>query len=128
MPAANYLVWAFSIAVALWLGGSLLIVAYSIVSRRISLRGLLTEPATGETSLFSRPQMLFVSLAAIATYVGTAIDSLGTMNAFVDAGTRTLPDVPPELLAAVGGSQLLFVGGKTVSTFMSKLKSLGVLR
>lgn len=120
MPGGNYLVWTFAIVMAVWLGGVLLVVCFCIVSGRISLRGLLTETLTGQMAAISRPQMLFVSLAAAATYVGRAIEAVGTTNTF--------PPVPTELVVAVAGSQAVFIGGKWLSSALSKLKSLGALR
>ncbi|MFM8532839.1 MAG: hypothetical protein ACKOEC_04530 [Acidimicrobiia bacterium] len=108
--------WVFSAAMILWLGGLALVIAYWMVSRRLSLRGLLTESSTGQIALFSRPQMLFASLAAAAGYVGVAIEAIGTTNTF--------PEVRPELLAALAGSQAVFIGGKLMSNLMSKFKFL----
>lgn len=101
---------------AIWLGGLVLVIAYWVVSRRLSLRGLLTESSTGQMALLSRPQMLFAALAAAAVYVGMVLEAIDTGSAF--------PEVQPELLAALAGSQAVFIGGKLMSNLMSKFKSL----
>jgi hypothetical protein len=120
MPGGKFLVLTFAVAMTIWLGGLLLVVAYNIVGGRISLRGLLTETLTGQMAAFSRPQMLFVSLAAAATYVGKAIEAIGTTNTF--------PPVPTELVAAVAGSQAVFIGGKWLSSALSKLRAPGAVK
>lgn len=107
--------WVFSATIAIWLGGLALVIAYWVVSRRLPLRGLLTESSTGQVALFSRPQMLFASLAAAAVYVGMVTEALDTDSAF--------PEVQPEFLAALAGSQAVFIGGKLMSNLMSRFKS-----
>jgi hypothetical protein len=104
---------------AVWLAGLLLVVLFSIISRRISLRGLLVDPATGRTSVFSRPQMLILALSGAGTYLATGLSTIAT--------TGTLPPVPPELLAVVGGSQLVFVGSKAIAASLSKFRLLGAV-
>lgn len=94
----------------------MLVIAYWVVSRRLSLRGLLTESSTGQMALFSRPQMLFASLAAAAVYVGMVTEAIDTDSAF--------PEVQPEFLVALAGSQAVFIGGKLMSNLMFKFKSL----
>ena len=117
MPGETHLAWAMACAVSVWLASVLLVVLFSIFSGRISLRGLLTERMTGAMSAFSRPQLLLATLAGIGAYVGMAFDRLGT--------ARELPDVPAWLLAAIGGSQVLFLGGRGIAAFTSKFLPLG---
>jgi len=117
MLGTTYVAWAFAFALAVWLTGLFLTVLYCIVGGRISLQGLLTESLTGNTALVSRPQMLFVSLAASATFVGAAIAAVGTTNQF--------PEVPQALLLTVGGSQALYLGGRGIAGLLSKTLSRG---
>jgi hypothetical protein len=109
-----------AVVVALWLGGLLLIILFGMLRRRISLRGLLVDPVGGTVSIFARPQMLLIALASTATYLASGLDTIAT--------TGTFPAVPPELLAVIGGSQALFVGGRVLSALLPKLKILGGIR
>jgi hypothetical protein len=117
MPGGSFLIWTWAIVLAVWLVGLLLAVAFAIVSRRVSLQGLLTEPLTGKMATVSRPQLLVVTLTGAVTFIATAVANIG--------GTNQFPDVPTWLLAVVGGSHVVYLGARTAAAALAKFSSSG---
>ena len=83
------------------------IVAFQMLTGRINTSGLLSDPRDGSFSP-ARLQMLVASLAVAAAYLGR----LGDWHDF-----SSLPDIPPEQLALLGGSHAIYLGGKGASLF-----------
>ena len=99
--------------VGLWLIGMLAIVLVSIVTRRISLIGLLTDSLTHSRAQLTHPQLMLSSIAAASAYVSIAIADLG--------GARGLPDVPLWIIAVFAGSHSLYLGGRGASAVLTKM-------
>ena len=88
--------------IGLLLGGLIFVVIYRLVTGQINLSGLLTD---GETGNFSpgRLQLLAFTLAGALYYIYLAASNPGQ-----------LPQFPQELLFLFGGSQLVYLGGKSI--------------
>lgn len=88
--------------IGLLLGGLIFVVIYRLVTGQINLSGLLTD---GETGNFSpgRMQLLVFTLAGALYYIYLAASNPGQ-----------LPQFPQELLFLFGGSQLVYLGGKSI--------------
>lgn len=117
MLGGTFLIWAFAVLTGAWLLGLVLVIAFAIVGGRISLRGLLTEPLTGQKAFVSRPQLLLVALSAATTFIVAGMAAVGTTNRF--------PEVPTTMLAIVGGSHLVFLGGRGIAALLSTYLPLG---
>jgi hypothetical protein len=83
------------------LGGLLLVVIYQMLTGKINLNGLLTEGRTREISP-ARVQLLVLTLAGALFYIYKATTTPGG-----------LPEIPQELLLFLGGSHIVYLGGKT---------------
>lgn len=83
-----------------------LIVFFKLVSGRISLRGLLTDKASGGPS-YVRAQLLVVTVSSAATYLALAISSSPNES-------LSLPPPPLEMMLVLGGSNAVYAGGTIV--------------
>jgi len=83
------------------------VVAYKMLTGRIITVGLLMNKVTGANSP-ARIQLLFFTLAGAVFYLGAV--------AMEPAG---FPDLPTELFAILGGSNLAFLGSKGVPRLLS---------
>ena len=90
-----------------FLGSLIAIVLFKLLAGSINLVGVLNDK---ETHSFSpgRLQLLLATFGGAAFYF-SQIASMKNPSA--------MPSVPPELLVIVGGSNLLYLGGKIHSRF-----------
>jgi hypothetical protein len=81
-----------------WLAASAAIVAYRILTGRISLNGLITI----DGSRFSpeRLQLILITIGILASYTESALS------------TKSMPALPSEFVAVFAASQVLYLGGK----------------
>lgn len=93
------------------------VVLWKILSGEISLEGLLDSfDHLGKRSYSpGRAQLLIVTAAVAAKYVMAVIQN---------PHRESLPGLPVELVAALGGSQAIYLGGKAWTTFLPLLKKL----
>ncbi len=110
MTLIGWLASALGIVLAAWMATVLLTICLKILKRHINLRGMLAGPS-GMGGALTRPQMLIFSLVAMATYAGTALANLGQ--------SPSLPDADEWLLITMGGSHLLYLGGRSATTLLS---------
>lgn len=98
---------AIFVQLEIWLilGGLALVVAYKMLTGRINMRGLLDDKAAGGLSP-GRVQLLVLTLAGAGYYLLLTVEN-GHPTEF--------PEVPQELLALVGGSNLVYLGSKVRS-------------
>jgi hypothetical protein len=84
-----------------------LIVGYQLLNGQITTKGVLSDKTTREFSP-ARLQLLLASLFGAVYYLLQALDatSLGS-----------LPDIPEEVLLALGGSNVLYLGAKSLPLF-----------
>ncbi len=91
--------------------GMAIVIAYRMLTGRINVRGLLSDREDGGFSV-SRAQLLVLTLVGLILFIARV------------AGSKpgTLPDVPQELLAAVGGSNgvYLVVKGRRILASLFK--------
>jgi hypothetical protein len=87
------------------LGLLALVVAYKMLTGAINMRGLLDDKVSGGLSP-GRVQLMISTVMGAGYYL---------MLAFERAPDGKLPDLPEEALLLVGGSQLLYLGGKARS-------------
>ncbi len=78
--------------------GMALVLAYQMLTGRINVRGLFNDREDGSFSV-SRVQLLVLSLVGIILFITRVAGSK----------TGTLPDVPQELLLAVGASNGVYL-------------------
>jgi hypothetical protein len=83
---------------------------FQIVTRRINTSGLFYGRYSDGTQYFSpeRVQLLLATLTGASYYFGLVLSQ--------DHITQ-FPPVPKELLELLGGSHVLYLGGKTFTTF-----------
>lgn len=91
----------------------IVVISYRLLTRQINTTGLLADKMSGRSFSSSRLQMLIVTLG-IAIYYVTMV--------FKMKETGKLPDLPNELLMALGGSHLFYLGGKTYGLVASKIE------
>jgi hypothetical protein len=82
------------------LAGLMFVVAYQILTQRISTKGLLSDTQTGAPSP-ARVQLLVVTLIGALFYILQAVGD----------PTR-LPEIPQELLLILTGSNAVYLGRK----------------
>lgn len=87
------------------LGGLALVVGYKMLTGRINMSGLLDDKKTHALSP-ERVQLLIFTVLGAGYYLLLAIEQ---------APSGRLPDFPGEALLLVGGSQAVYLGGKTWS-------------
>lgn len=95
------------------IGALAAIVAFGLLAGSINTRYLFYGQRKNGQRYFSpeRVQLLLITLWVALNYL------LGVLNA---PHVRTLPDVDRDTLALLGGSQLLYLGGKAYSRFAPK--------
>jgi cobalamin synthase len=94
--------------------GFAVVILWKVITGAISLEGLLDSFDGGKRSSSpARMQLLLFTLVAAGQYL-VAVWKNPTAGA--------LPAVPQQVLAMVAGSQVLYVGGKMVSTYLPLLR------
>ncbi|HYX25170.1 MAG TPA: hypothetical protein VFC23_13535 [Thermoanaerobaculia bacterium] len=87
------------------------VVLWQMVTGRIRLDGLLdTKDASGRRSFSpARLQLLLFTVVVAAQYLHAV---------YVNPYQDSLPSLPPGVIAALGGSQAVYLGGKAFTTFI----------
>ncbi|NIM51299.1 MAG: hypothetical protein GTO22_18950 [Gemmatimonadales bacterium] len=86
------------------------LVGYRILTGRITTRGLL-QAAPGQPRVSpERVQLLVLTLIGALSYLGLALSEATSAT----EGSLSLPEVPDLLLYLVGGSNLIYLAGKTL--------------
>jgi len=88
------------------------IVAYRLLTRQINLRGLLLRKNGSGLLSPERVQLLIATLAVSGKYLS---------EVFQSAGSDKLPDIDPQWLYTLGGSSAVYVLGKALTTFRTRL-------
>lgn len=90
------------------------VVLLQIVMGRISLEGLLdTKDDRGRMSFSpARLQLLIFTVAVAGRYLHAV---------FVNPGQGSLPSLPVSVIAALGGSHAVYLGGKAFTSFIQPL-------
>ena len=103
-----------TIEAGILVGGCFAVVAYKLVIGEISLAGLLYGKEPGGRAAFSpaRLQLLIFTAAVAAIYLGEVI---------ANPRQDSLPHLPLGIVAALGGSQAVYLGGKMVSAYIQPL-------
>lgn len=103
-----------TVAVAILVGGFFGVVLLKIATGEISLAYLLyTKDAAGRwTYSPGRLQLLIFTIGVAANYLHSVM-----VNPRID----TLPDLPMSVVAALGASQVSYLGSKAFSTFIGPL-------
>jgi len=86
------------------------IVAYRLLTRQINTDGLLRDKVGGRAVSPGRLQLLVVTLFVAVYFVADVLQ------------TEKMPDLPREYLLALGGSHLLYLGGKAYAVLALKLE------
>lgn len=84
------------------------IVTYRILTGHINTKGLLKDKVTNEFSP-GRLQMLIATAFVAIYFVGQVLE------------TEKMPQLPQEFILALGGSHVLYLGGKIYSVLVDKL-------
>jgi hypothetical protein len=84
------------------------IVGYRMLSGHINTKGLLLDKVTKEFSP-GRLQMLIVTSFVAIYFVMQVLEM------------EKMPQLPQEFILALGGSHILYLGGKTYSVLVNKL-------
>jgi uncharacterized BrkB/YihY/UPF0761 family membrane protein len=102
------------LAVGAWILGLAAVVVLQIVTGRIIIAGLLASKDADGRASFSpaRLQLLIFTVVVAAQYLFKVI-----ANPRQDA----LPSLPPGVVAAVGGSQAMYLAGKIFTTYIRPL-------
>lgn len=97
-----------------WILGLAAVVLVQIAIGRISIAGLLdTKDASGRSSFSpARLQLLIFTVVVAAQYL---------YRVFAHLGQDTMPSLPSGVVAALGGSQAVYLGGKVFSKFIQPL-------
>ena len=85
-------------------GGLVLVIAFRLLTGGIRVTGLLSNTPESDTDL-ERMQAIVVALAGAGAYAFVGLQALGD-------NVSKIPEIPEPLLAAYGGSQLLYLIGK----------------
>lgn len=91
------------------LGALALIVGYKMLTGRINTSGLLEDKERRSLSP-SRIQLLLFTFVGAGAY-------LAAVPEMFEAAAPRLPEVPAELLLLLGGSQAVYLGGKSYLKF-----------
>ena len=94
-------------------GSAAFLIILKAASGQINFRGLLRSSAQSGISA-ARVQLLFLTLIGAFGYLELVVNTLATKG--VDPTAPCLPDVPTEILAALGGSSSLYLGAKGMIT------------
>jgi len=101
------LIWFAEVGLGLWLIVLVVIVLWRLLISTDALSGLLkTVPEDGQ--LPERMQNLAIVMVVVAYYVGMTGKLVGTGEL-----PHRMPELPDAFLALVGGSQAVFLAGKT---------------
>lgn len=106
IPFIRFEIW-------LILGGLALIVGYKLLTRGINTAGLLQDKVQDKEHVGlspSRIQLLLFTLVGAGAY-------LASVPEMFERAAPRLPEVPPELLVLLGGSQAVYLGGKSYLRF-----------
>jgi hypothetical protein len=110
---------AFLAKLAFLAGGTLLlgfaaVVLLQIVTGRIPLSGLLFSKDAGGAQTFSpaRLQLLIFTVVVAANYLHAVL---------ADPRQSSLPTLPTSVIAALGGSHAVYLGGKAFTAFIQPL-------
>jgi len=97
-----------------WILGLVAIVMLQIANGRIAVAGLLTTKDDQSRQTFSpaRLQLLIFTVVVAARYL---------YQVFVHLGQDALPPLPPGVVAALGGSQAVYLAGKAFATYVQPL-------
>lgn len=98
-----------------FMGALVATIVYQLLTGDINTNGLLRAKLGGAKGKMSpeRVQLLLTTLGAAMYYVLQ-------VSTATKSGTLTLPEVPQTWPAVVGGSNLLYLGGKAYNRFFSK--------
>lgn len=88
-----------------------IVIAYQMLTGRISTKGMFTEKKAEGGYSPIRLQLLVLSLAGLGVYLAEVIGS-------TDASK--LPEVPVALVALLGGSNLVYLLGKSYSLLIHR--------
>ena len=86
----------------------LAIVGYRLLIGRINTKGLLMDKVTHEFSP-GRLQMLIATAVVAIYFIAQVLEK------------EKMPELPQKFMLALGGSHLLYLGGKTYSVLADKL-------
>jgi hypothetical protein len=94
--------------IVILLGGLMVVVVYKIFTGGVSLSGLLTVKGGVDRETFSpaRSQMLMSTVLAAMYYLLQVIDN---------PSSTSIPDIPTPLVALLGASHAVYLGGKVQS-------------
>lgn len=108
---------AARIVVTLFLGALLAVVALRLLNGDINTRYLFFGRSKGGAHYFSpgRVQLFIITISVAFNYL---------LNTFSNPQAG-LADVSPETLALLGGSQVLYLGGKAYSRFFGAMSMKG---
>jgi len=103
-----------TIEIGILVGGFFGIVVYKLYSGEISMAGLLYTKEPGGRAALSpvRLQLLIFTLTVAAHYLGKVI---------ANPRQDSLPSLPVSVVAALAGSQAVYLGGKVVSAYIQPL-------
>ena len=87
------------------------IIAYRLLTGRINTRGLLRNKIGGHAISPGRLQLFVVTLLILIYYVMEVLE------------TKTFPNMPHEFVLALGGSNLVYLGGKFYGLLASNLEN-----
>ena len=88
-----------------------ILIAYQLLTGRINTKGMFTEKKAGGGYSPVRLQLLVLSLAGLVVYMAEVIESTDTSK---------LPEVPVALVAVLGGSNLVYLLGKSYSLLLRR--------
>ena len=103
-----------TIEAGILVGGCFAVVAYKLLTGQIPLAGLLYGKEPGGRATFSpaRLQLLIFTAAVATRYLGEVI---------ANPRQDSLPHLPLSVVAALGGSHAVYLGGKAVSAYIQPL-------
>ena len=106
MDANAIMAWTITV----WLWATAALIVYRLLTGQIRSNGLLRTGSSEHVVEPERVQLFIGSIAAAGLYVGYVL------NAAADSAKplTALPDIPTEAVLLMGGSNLLYLGGKYV--------------
>ena len=109
----DFLIKTIRWELVLFLGALTAIVAFQLLTHRINTDGLLRTKLGSARGTLSpdRVQLLLTTLGAAVYYVLQAADTAKSGN---------LPNIPNTWPAVLGGSNLIYLGGKAYARFFSR--------
>ncbi|HEY0004004.1 MAG TPA: hypothetical protein VGB17_04270 [Pyrinomonadaceae bacterium] len=94
------------------LTGLVVLITYRLLTNRINMRGLLLDKTSGRAFSPGRLQLLIVTVVIALYYLLMVFDT---------RETGRLPNMPDEFLLALGGSNVVYLGGKLYGLLASRL-------